>query len=61
MLGETLAETGIFNRDYLSIWSTPTSPAPATTAPLWTTMMFEAFLRNSNATVPAPSAAEMSL
>ena len=32
VLGETLAATRWFERSYPSIWSTPTSPARATTA-----------------------------
>ena len=62
VLGSTLADTGIFNRDYLQhLVDAHLSGARDYSAPLWTIMMFEAFLRNSNATAPAPSAAEMSL
>lgn len=61
VLGSTLADTGIFNRDYLQhLVDAHQSGARDYSAPLWTTMMFEAFLRNSSATAPAPSMAEMS-
>ena len=61
ILGSTLAETGIFNRDYLQhLVDAHQSGARDYSASLWTTMMFEAFLRNSNATAAVPAVAEMS-
>ncbi|WP_374243277.1 XrtA/PEP-CTERM system amidotransferase [Zoogloea sp.] len=57
ILGPTLAETGIFNRDYLQhLVDAHQSGARDYSAPLWTTMMFEAFLRNSQAPAQAPAA-----
>ena len=50
MLGDTLAATGIFNRDYLRhLVDAHQSGARDYSAPLWTILMFEAFLRNSGA------------
>ncbi len=47
MLGETLAATGIFNQDTLRhLVDAHQSGARDYSAPLWTTLMFEAFLRN---------------
>jgi asparagine synthase (glutamine-hydrolysing) len=47
ILGSTLAETGIFNRDYLQhLVDAHQSGAKDYSASLWTVMMFEAFLRN---------------
>ncbi|WP_374262880.1 XrtA/PEP-CTERM system amidotransferase [Zoogloea sp.] len=61
ILGSTLAETGIFNRAYLQhLVDAHQSGARDYSASLWTTMMFEAFLRNSNATAAVPAVAEMS-
>lgn len=61
ILGSTLAETGIFNRDYLEhLVDAHQSGARDYSAPLWTTMMFEAFLRNSQAAAPKPAVAVMS-
>ena len=61
MLGETLAQTGIFNRDYLEhLVDAHQSGAKDYSASLWTVMMFEAFLRHNGASVPAsPAAAEL--
>ncbi len=48
LLGETLASTGLFNRDYLQhLVDAHQSGARDCSAPLWTLLMFEAFLRNS--------------
>lgn len=48
LLGETLASTGLFNRDYLQhLVDAHQSGARDYSAPLWTLLMFEAFLRNS--------------
>ncbi|WP_153160986.1 XrtA/PEP-CTERM system amidotransferase [Zoogloea sp. 1C4] len=61
ILGSTLAETGIFNREYLEhLVDAHQSGARDYSAPLWTTMMFEAFLRNSQAAAPKPAVAVMS-
>ncbi len=61
ILGSTLAETGIFNRAYLEhLVDAHQSGARDYSAPLWTTMMFEAFLRNSQAAAPKPAVALMS-
>jgi len=61
VLGQTLADTGIFNRDYLEhLVDAHQSGARDYSAPLWTTMMFEAFLRNSNAMAPVSVASGMS-
>ncbi|TMW77995.1 amidotransferase 1, exosortase A system-associated [Thauera sp. UPWRP] len=50
VLGETLAATGIFNRDYLQhLVDAHQSGARDYSAPLWTLLMFEAFVRNSGA------------
>ena len=46
MLGETLAATGIFNREYLQhLVDAHQSGARDYSAPLWSLLMFEAFLR----------------
>ncbi len=60
VLGETLAATGIFNQDYLRhLVDAHQSGARDYSSPLWTVMMFEAFLRNNSATVgPAALVAE---
>jgi asparagine synthase (glutamine-hydrolysing) len=48
VLGETLAATGIFNRDYLQhLVDAHQSGARDYSAPLWTLLMFEAFVRNN--------------
>ena len=53
VLGERLASTGWFNRAYLEqLVNSHQSGASDHSAPLWTVMMFEAFLRN---VVDAPS------
>jgi asparagine synthase (glutamine-hydrolysing) len=47
VLGERLAATGIFNRRYLEhLLDSHASGARDQSAPLWTLLMFEAFLRN---------------
>jgi asparagine synthase (glutamine-hydrolysing) len=47
VLGERLASTGWFNHDYLQhLVDAHQSGARDYSAPLWTTLMFEAFLRN---------------
>ncbi|MBS0446971.1 MAG: amidotransferase 1, exosortase A system-associated [Proteobacteria bacterium] len=47
LLGDRLAETGWFNRDYLShLVDAHQSGARDYSAPIWTMMMFDAFLRN---------------
>ena len=61
ILGSTLAETGIFNRDYLEhLVDAHQSGARDYSAPLWTTMMFEAFLRNSQRQASVPAGVAMS-
>ena len=56
MLGSTLAETGIFNRDYLRhLLEAHQSGARDYSSPLWTLLMFEAFLRNNSSASAAPS------
>ncbi|MBS0542831.1 MAG: asparagine synthetase B, partial [Proteobacteria bacterium] len=53
VLGDTLAATGIFNRDYLQhLVDAHQSGARDYSAPLWTVLMFEAFLRNVGAAIP---------
>lgn len=48
VLGDTLAATGIFNRDYLQhLVDAHQSGARDYSAPLWTVLMFEAFLRQA--------------
>ncbi len=48
VLGETLAATGIFNRDYLEhLVEAHQSGARDYSSPLWTLLMFEAFVRNN--------------
>jgi len=55
VLGETLASTGIFNKDYLQqLVDAHQSGARDFSAPLWALLMFEAFLRNSRKSA-APS------
>jgi len=50
MLGETLGAIGLFNGDYLRhLVDAHQSGARDYSAPLWTLLMFEAFLRNSGA------------
>ena len=50
VLGDTLAATGIFNRDYLQhLVDAHQSGARDYSAPLWTVLMFEAFIRNNSA------------
>jgi len=47
VLGETLAETGIFNRTYLQhLIDAHQSGARDYSSPLWALLMFEAFLRS---------------
>ena len=47
VLGSRLAETGWFNREYLQhLVDAHQSGARDYSAPLWTLLMFEAFLRN---------------
>ena len=47
VLGERLASTGWFNRDYLQhLVDAHQSGASDYSSPLWTLLMFEAFLRN---------------
>ncbi|MCG2577745.1 amidotransferase 1, exosortase A system-associated [Dechloromonas sp. XY25] len=47
LLGSTLADTGMFNRDYLEhLISAHDSGARDYSSPIWTLLMFEAFLRN---------------
>ena len=48
VLGDTLAATGIFNRDYLQhLVDAHQSGARDYSSPLWTLLMFEAFVRNN--------------
>ena len=56
VLGETLATTGIFNREYLQhLVDAHQSGARDYSAPLWSLLMFEAFLRNLDGAVkPVP-------
>ena len=65
VLGERLADTGWFDQDYLRhLVDSHQSGANDYSAPLWTTLMFEAFLRNvvdagvSNEQPTRPSTAE---
>jgi asparagine synthase (glutamine-hydrolysing) len=63
VLGQRLAETGWFDRGYLEhLIDAHQSGARDYSAPLWTLLMFEAFLRNvldgSRAGAEAPSAPE---
>ena len=54
MLGETLAATGIFNREYLQhLVDAHQSGARDYSAPLWSLLMFEAFLRQVLDATPA--------
>jgi asparagine synthase (glutamine-hydrolysing) len=54
VLGESLASTGWFNRAYLThLVDAHQSGARDYSAPLWTLVMFEAFLRNSGLGVGA--------
>jgi asparagine synthase (glutamine-hydrolysing) len=57
LLGAPLADTGYFNRPYLEhLVSAHDSGARDYSAPIWTLLMFEAFLRNSvDATASAPA------
>jgi len=58
VLGPRLAETGWFNRDYLEhLIDAHLSGARDYSAPLWTLMMFEAFLRQVLDAAPAVPAA----
>jgi asparagine synthase (glutamine-hydrolysing) len=51
LLGETLAKTGMFNRSYLQeLIDHHQSGRRDYSAPLWTLLMFEAFLRNLDRT-----------
>ena len=65
LLGERLAETGWFNRDYLThLLDAHQSGARDYSASLWTLLMFEAFLRNvldAPAGVRPPSASMFSV
>lgn len=55
MLGDTLASTGLFNRKYLQhLVDAHQSGARDYSSPLWTLLMFEAFLRNSKLGVEQP-------
>jgi len=54
VLGETLAATGIFNREYLQhLVDAHQSGARDYSSPLWTLLMFEAFLRTLGTTFKA--------
>ena len=56
VLGETLAATGIFNRDYLQhLVDAHQSGARDYSAPLWTVLMFEAFVRNQLKSAATPN------
>ena len=58
VLGDRLAATGWFNRDYLEhLVQAHQSGASDYSAPLWTLLMFEAFLRNVVDEAPVPGAA----
>jgi asparagine synthase (glutamine-hydrolysing) len=58
MLGETLAATGLFNQDYLRhLVDAHQSGARDYSAPLWTMLMFEAFVRNQQASAAPPALA----
>lgn len=60
LLGNTLADTGMFNRDYLEhLISAHDSGARDYSSPIWTLLMFEAFLRNvlHNPTPESPKVA----
>jgi asparagine synthase (glutamine-hydrolysing) len=60
MLGETLASTGMFNQDYLRhLVDAHQSGARDYSSPLWTMLMFEAFLRNSGAVARPTELARM--
>ncbi|MBN9694674.1 MAG: amidotransferase 1, exosortase A system-associated [Zoogloea sp.] len=55
VLGSTLADTGIFNRAYLEhMVDAHQSGARDYSAPLWTVLMFEAFLRNNSRVSAVP-------
>jgi len=55
VLGSTLADTGIFNRAYLEhLVDAHQSGARDYSAPLWTVLMFEAFLRNNSRVSAVP-------
>jgi len=57
VLGETLAATGIFERSYLEhLVDAHQSGARDYSAPLWTLLMFEAFVRNTAAGAILPAA-----
>jgi asparagine synthase (glutamine-hydrolysing) len=59
VLGERLAGTGWFNRSYLEhLVRDHQSGAKDYSAPLWTLLMFEAFLRNAGDTAPRPMASQ---
>lgn len=61
ILGSTLADTGIFNRKYLEhLVDAHQSGARDYSASLWTTMMFEAFLRNSQRPACVPDGVAVS-
>ncbi len=56
LLGPTLASTGIFNMRFLQdMVEQHQSGRRDYTAPIYTVMMFEAFLRNCLEEMPAPS------
>jgi len=58
LLGDRLAATGWFNRDYLQhLVDAHQSGARDYSAPIWTLLMFEAFLRNSLDGAPTPDSA----
>ena len=60
VLGDTLAATGIFNRTYLQhLVDAHESGARDYSGPLWTLLMFEAFLRNNQGqSASSPAATE---
>ncbi len=62
VLGQSMADTGWFNRHYLEhLVDAHQSGASDYSAPLWTLLMFEAFLRNVVRGEPAPSRASAAL
>jgi asparagine synthase (glutamine-hydrolysing) len=62
VLGERLAGTGWFNRGCLEhLVQAHQSGASDYSAPLWTLLMFEAFLRNVVDGVPAAAAAPVEM
>ena len=60
MLGETLAQTGMFNRRYLEhLVDAHQSGVRDYSAPLWTLMMFESFIRNESGIASRPAGAAL--